>query len=231
MPFLVLDRFGNLKETGTALACVQGDLFYGSGVNAVSNLAKDANATRYLSNQGSNNNPSWNQVNLANGVTGNLPVANLNSGTSASSTTFWRGDATWATPTGIILAATFSFTETTFRSLNTSPLTLIAAPAAGSYIHVLGIYAENNISSTFSASPQMFFIHANAAAAAGTCVTPWTATNAIRREFWYFPGSNANNAGTNVDIRAQALILKTTAACTGGAGTFKGSIVYYVATA
>src|SRR3954471_20235580 len=68
----------------TVPTTVQGDKLFATAVhtlcasadNTCSALAKDTNATRYVSNTGTSNNPAWSQINLANGISGDLPFAN-----------------------------------------------------------------------------------------------------------------------------------------------------------
>jgi hypothetical protein len=84
------------------LSVVQGNLLYGSAADTLALLAKDANATRYLSNTGASNNPAWAQVNLANGVTGTLPVANGGTGDTGTA---------WTTYTPTVTAGTGTFTS------------------------------------------------------------------------------------------------------------------------
>lgn len=58
----------------------QGSIPYQSGSGATAFLAKNTTATRYLANTGTNNNPNWSQIDLSNGVTGTLPIANGGTG-------------------------------------------------------------------------------------------------------------------------------------------------------
>jgi hypothetical protein len=71
-----IDTFG--------LGAAQGDILYASGTDNFVLLNKNTTATRYLANTGTTNNPQWDQINLSNGVTGDLPFANLTQGSALS---------------------------------------------------------------------------------------------------------------------------------------------------
>ena len=113
---------------GTNLtAYTQGDILYASSSSVLSKLPKDTNATRYLSNSGTTNNPAWSQIDLTNGVMGALPVVNGGTGRST------------LTNHGVIVGA------------GTGAVTQLAAAAAGTVLAGQGATADP----AFTATPTL----------------------------------------------------------------------------
>ena len=130
---------GNMDLSAPAIMTTAGDIIYASGANTPARLAKDANDSRVLTNQGTSNVPAWAQLNLSNGVTSTLPVANGGTGITslASNVATFLGTSTSAnlraaltdeTGTGV---AVFATSPTLVTPALGTPSALVATNASG----------------------------------------------------------------------------------------------------
>lgn len=206
---------GQLAVTrgGTGLSTTsQGDILYADAANSLAKLAKNTSATRYLSNTGASNNPAWAQIDLSNGLTGTLPVANGGTGVTAiPSFSAYDSAGTSLTASAFtkVLFATEEFdSNTNFASstftatvagkyLISAAVQLSGVNVVATNLYIIQIYKNGSL---FKSGTSAAAIAGNAYTSSVTSVVSLSATDTI--EIYFYNGNAATAVTANTGANA-----------------------------